>query len=81
MNLLSSIETHNIDLNKEFAGVIIDREIGGEYNEYQVFISELSLFQQVRSNEIKEIYDDVFVKMYYLQDEYITYKKIRCQMI
>jgi exoribonuclease R len=81
MNLLSSIETHNIDLNKEFNGVIIDKEIGGEYNEYQVFISELSLFQQVRSNEIKEIYDDVFVKMYYLQDEYITYKKIRCQMI
>ena len=81
MNLLSGVETHNIDLNKEFKGVIIDKDMGGEYNEYQVFIPELSLFQQVRSNEIKEVYDDVHVKMYYLQDEYITYKKIRCQMI
>tara|TARA_A100001035_G_scaffold96579_1_gene75730 strand:- start:4722 stop:6362 length:1641 start_codon:yes stop_codon:yes gene_type:complete len=81
MNLLSGVETHNIDLNKEFKGVIIDKDTGEEYNEYQVFIPELSLFQQVRSNEIKEIYDDVLVKMYYLQDEYITYKKIRCQMI
>jgi len=81
MNLLSSVETRNIDLNKEYKGVIIDKDLGGEYNEYQVFIPELSLFQQVRSNEIKELYDDVFVKMYYLQDEYITYKKIRCQMI
>ena len=81
MNLLSSIETHNIDLNKEFKGVIIEKESGREYNEYQVFIPELSLFQQVRSNEIKEVYDDVLMKMYYLQDEYITYKKIRCQMI
>ena len=81
MNLLSSIETHNIDLNKEFKGVIIEKESGREYNEYQVFIPELSLFQQVRSNEIKEVYDDVLMKMYYLQDEYITYKKIRCQMV
>ena len=61
--------------------MIIDKDLGGEYNEYQVFIQELSLFQQVRSNEIKELYEDVFVKMYYLQDEYITYKKIRCQMV
>ena len=81
MNLLSSVETRNIDLNDEYKGVVIDKDLGGEYNEYQVFIPELSLFQQVRSNEIKNIYDDVFVKMYYLQDEYITYKKIRCQMV
>ena len=81
MNLLSSVETHNIDLNKEFEGVVIEKDNGGEYNEYQVFIPELSLFQQVRSNEIKELYDDVFVKMYYMEDEYITYKKIRCQIV
>lgn len=81
MNLLSSVETHNIDLNKEFEGVVIEKDMGGEYNEYQVFIPELSLFQQVRSNETKEVYDDVFVKMYYMEDEYITYKKIRCQIV
>lgn len=81
MNLLSSVETHNIDLNKEFEGVVIEKDSGEEYNEYQVFIPELSLFQQVRSNETKELYDDVFVKMYYMEDEYITYKKIRCQIV
>ena len=68
-------------MDKEFKGVIIEKEMGGEYNKYQVFIPELSLFQQVRSNEIKELYEDMFVKMYYLQDEYITYKKIRCQLV
>lgn len=80
MNLLSSVETYSIDLNKEFKGVVIEKDMGGEYHEYQIFIPELSLFQQVRSNETKDVYDDVFVKMYYMEDEYITYKKIRCQM-
>ena len=81
MNLLSSVETYSIDLNKEFKGVVIEKDMGGEYNEYQIFIEELSLFQQVRSNETKDVYDDVFVKMYYMEDEYITYKKIRCQIV
>ena len=81
MAILTKIHTGEVDLNKDFSGIIIDKESVNTEYVYQIFIPELTLFQQSRSNKTKNKYDNVYVNMYYIQDEYTTYNKIRCVLL
>jgi exoribonuclease R len=81
MNILYAIEHNKVDISKSYVSCIFQKECVDDGYMYQVFIKELSLFQQVYSTNSLDMYSDVEVKIFYMNDEFQTYKKIRCTMV
>lgn len=81
MNILYAIEHNQVDISKSYVSCIFQKECVDDGYMYQVFIKELSLFQQVYSTNSLDMYSDVEVKIFYMNDEFQTYKKIRCTMV